>query len=356
MSPVAMGLVLSVALQIAPPDTTIRSAGLDFSGVDQFWQIVDILSSDAEPTEVQWRALLGTTGYRFAEANLGPVMRQDLEISFRPSRRTEFARLTNDSSDRALRLEHLAAALRERAALVAFRDSLARGTPIADAVRRAAQLLPPGATTRGDLPLVAFAIFKDDAYSLPQGVDIDLLYARHVPLLLILAHEFHHTYVNRVNKPVPPGPPAADAALRNALYNVRNEGIADLIDKPYPFSSPISTMASYVARYNAEYARTPATLHQFDSLLAAIADDRRKMDELGMTAQMLLWSNGHPNGAYMAREIIETFGVDSLFSGVADPAAFFRTYAAAEVVRGRPAPLSRKTWGVIEALESKYWR
>jgi putative zinc-dependent peptidase DUF5700 len=70
----------------------------------------------------------------------------------------------------------------------------------------------------------------------------------------------------------------------------------------------------------------------------------------------LFWSNGHPNGTYIAREIIETFGVDSLFPGVRDPAAFLRTYAAAERVHGRPAPFSAKTWRVIDALEAKYWR
>lgn len=30
-----------------------------------------------------------------------------------------------------------------------------------------------------------------------------------------------------------------------------------------------------------------------------------------MSAQMLFWSKGHPNGAYIAREIIETFGAGS---------------------------------------------
>jgi len=336
--------------------SSIRPSALDFSGVDRFWQIVDILSRDSEPTESQWQALLATPGYRLAATNLGPVFRPDFDIAFRPSRHAELVRLTGDSDDRALRLEHLVQAVRERPALVALRDSLARGTPIADAVRRAAQLLPPGATTHGEPPPVAFALFKDDAYSLPAGVDIDLLYARRVPLALILAHEFHHTYVNRLNKPVPPGAPHADAALRDALYAARNEGIADQIDKPYPFSSPIPAMASYVARYNAEYARTPETLHEFDSLLTIIADDPRKMDDLGMTAQMLLWSNGHPNGAYMAREIIATFGVDSLFPGVRDPAAFFRTYAAAERAHGRPSPFSPKSWRVIDSLEANYWR
>lgn len=91
------------------------ATGLDFSGVDQFWKIVDILSRDSEPAEAQWGALLSTPGYRLAQTNLGPVVRQALEITFRPSRRA-----------------------------------------------RAAQLLPPGATRNGQPPLVAFALFKDD--------------------------------------------------------------------------------------------------------------------------------------------------------------------------------------------------
>jgi len=337
-------------------DQSIPAAGLDFSGVDQFWKIVDILSGDGEPTEAQWDALLSTPGYRLAETNLGPVIRQDLEIAFQPSRHAQFARLSAGTDDRALRLTHLALAARQRPALIALRDSLARGTPIADAVALAAKFLPPGATSKGQPPLVAFALFKDDGYSLPQGVVIDLLYVRSTPLVLTLAHEFHHTYTNRLNRALPPDSMGPDGAIRDALYSMRNEGIADQIDKPYPWSSPNPGLAQYAAQYSAEYRRTPATLRQLDSLLTLIADDPPKMDELGMTAEMLLWSNGHPNGAYIAREIVETFGVDSLYPGVRDPAAFLRTYAAAERAHGRPAPFSEKTWQVIEALDAKYWR
>ena len=75
-----------------------------------------------------------------------------------------------------------------------------------------------------------------------------------------------------------------------------------------------------------------------------------------MTAQMLFWSNGHPNGVYIAREIVETFGADSLFPGVRDSAAFLRTYAAAERIHARPWPLSPKAWRVISALDARYWR
>lgn len=351
----AVSLLATAPLSVSGAQA-IPPTGLDFTAVDQFWKIVDILAKDAEPTEAQWQTLLSTPGYRLAATNLGPVTRPALEVAFRPSRRADFAKLSTGTSDDALMLRHLARAAQERSALVALRDSLVHSTPIADAVARAAKLLPPGATRNGPPPLVAFAVFKDDGFSLPQGVVIDLLYARSTPLIAILAHEFHHTFVNRINKPAPVGPPAPDATIRDAIYSARNEGIADQIDKPYPVTNPNPAMAEYVTRYNAEYERTPALLRQFDSLLTVIADAPGKMADLGMTAQMLFWSNGHPNGAYMAREIIETFGVDSLFPGERDPAAFFRTYASAERVHRRPPPFSAKTWRVINDLDAKYWR
>ena len=355
----ALGSPLGGQTSVKAPDVLAQStppAGLDFSGVDQFWKIVDILLSGGEPTEAQWQVLLSTPGYRLAETNLGPVIRNDLEITFSPSHRAQFARLSTGTDDRALRLTHLAQANRERSVLIALRDSLARGTPIADAIALAAKFLPPGATSRGQPPLVAFALFKDDAYSLPQGVVIDLLYIRSTPLVLTLAHEFHHTFTNRLNRALPADSMAPDGAIRDALYSARNEGIADQIDKPHPWRSPTPGLAEYTAQYNAEYARTPATLQRLDSLLTVIADAPSTMEELGMTAGMLLWSNGHPNGAYMARAIIDTFGVDSLYPGVRDPAAFLRTYAAAERAQGRPEPFSAKSWRVIDALDTKYWR
>jgi len=191
---------------------------------------------------------------------------------------------------------------------------------------------------------------------------VDLLYARVLavggtPLTANLAHEFHHSYVNRLAKPLPPGADqSADAGLRDALYDLRNEGLADLIDKAYPFHSPSPGLAAYVTRYNVEYARTPAVLRQLDSMLAAMADDSTAVAEIAMRTMGLFWSNGHPNGAYIAREIFEAFGADSLFPAVRSPAAFLRTFAWAERAHGRPDPLSRSAWREIDALDRRYWR
>ena len=339
------------------PDTAMPATGIDFSGVDQFWKIVGVLSRDVEPTEDQWRALLNTPGYRLAQVNLGQVMREDLDITFKPSRRAEYERLTSGDDEHSLQLQHLARAAARRVELMAFQDSLAHATLIADAVAIAARSLPPGATRNGSPPLVAVALFRDDGYSLPQGIVIDLLNVRGINLATNLAHEFHHSYVNRLAKPLPPwSDTAQDAGLRKALYDLRNEGLADLIDKPHPFSSPNRGLAGYVARYNTEYARTPDVLRQIDALLSAAADDSTRIADLAMRAQMLFWSNGHPNGAYIAREISETFGVDSLRAAAFDPAVFLRIYASAERAHGRPSPFSPKAWRVIDRLDARYWR
>ena len=82
--------VRATALQAqvrAAPDASMPATGMDFSAVDQFWKVADVLSKDSEPTEEQWRALLRTPGYRLAEVNLGPVMREAIDVALKPSRR-----------------------------------------------------------------------------------------------------------------------------------------------------------------------------------------------------------------------------------------------------------------------------
>jgi len=71
--------------------------------------------------------------------------------------------------------------------------------------------------------------------------------------------------------------------------------------------------------YNAAYAKTPVLLHSLDSLLSMAADQPAQLGRITQKAGSLFWSNGHPNGAYMAREIVQTFGIDSLMPGVYNP-------------------------------------
>ena len=344
------------AVDLPPLPTT----GLDFTAIDEFWRVVDFLQKDQEPTDAQWQTLLRTPGYRLAQMAIGPVVQEEMELAFKPSRHAVFDSLTKLTNDRATRLTHLVRAASLRPQLNAFRDSLTRSAPIAEAVRAAAKFLPPGATSVGQPPLVAFAIFRNDGYSLEPGVIVDLLNAYESNLVLFLGHEFHHTYVARTQLaalgPAVRTDDPHDRPLRYSIMALRNEGIADLVDKPYPLSWPNPVRAAYVKRYNEEYDKTPATLRQLDSLLEVVADDSTQLEPAGTKARTLLWSNAHANGAYMARTIYERFGVDSLYPAEANPAAFIRTYEAAERARGNPSPFTPKAWRVIEGFEKRYWR
>ncbi|HUQ82885.1 MAG TPA: DUF5700 domain-containing putative Zn-dependent protease [Gemmatimonadaceae bacterium] len=336
------------------------STGLDFAAVDGFWRVTDILRADKDPSPAEWSAFLGTPGERLAQIVLGDAVREDLELAFKPSRRAAFDSLTKLTNDRATRLTHLVRASTLRPQLTAFRDSMARSAPVAEALKITGRYLPPGATSRGAPPLVAFAVFRNDGYSLGPGVVVDLLNAYEADLVLFLAHEFHHTYLSRAEAAAVPrttsdGQGSPDAGLRGAIQALRNEGIADLIDKPHPLAWPNPIRASYVKRYNDEYDKTPATLRQLDSLLVAVADDSTQLASAGQRARTLLWSNSHANGGYIARTIYEQFGIDSLFPAVVNPAALLRTYVAAEKARGNADPFSPKGWSVIESFERRYW-
>jgi hypothetical protein len=334
----------------------LPTTGLDFSAIDQFWKIADLLAKDVEPSDEQWRALMSSVGYRLSMMEV-PTTRPDMEIALRPSHRAEFDLLTKGGDDQAARLKHLVAAVGHRAKLARYRDSLTRTLPVKEAVAMAARFLPPHATEGKDPPLVAFALFRDDAYSLgPLGVIVDLEnVSEEGGLTSLLAHEFHHSYLSALRKVLRPTADQPAAFLVNALSNMRNEGIADLIDKPYPLSYPNSPgLSRYAQRYNEAYARTPAVLRSIDSALVVAADDSMQLRAVGRRVQMLLPSSGHFNGSYVAREIYETFGVDSLFPGVSNPFAFLRTYAAAEAKRGDPPPFSAKAVALLDALERKY--
>ena len=345
--------VKKIRSEVALPP--LPTTGLDFSSVDAFWRVADLLGKDVEPSEDDWRRMMSTVGYRLSIGQVATT-RSDMDIALRPSHGAQFDSLTQPKTDQADRLRHMRATVAHRTALGAYRDSVAQSLPVEQAVSIAAKFLPPHATDGKAPPLVAFGIFRDDAYSNgPQGVIIDLDHIyEEGGLTLLLAHEFHHSYLSALSTLREPNRDST-TTLFYALRNMRNEGIADLIDKPYPLSYPNSPlMSAYAKRYNEAYARTPEIIRSIDSALVVAYADSTKLPAVGRRVTELLPSAGHYNGSYVAREIYETFGVDSLYPGVHNFFAFLRTYAAAEKKRGNPPPFSPKAISLLDSLERKY--
>jgi hypothetical protein len=332
-----------------PPMPT---AGIDWSAVDQFWMAVDTLSRDIEPSTAQWRALLVSPGYRLAVIS-HPNISRDIELAFKPSRRTERDSVLRRLSDDSATIAHLLSTAAVRVELKQFRATLEPlvADTIAYAVRNAGRFLPPGATNHPP-PLVTFTIFASDGYAQNQGIVLDLYHVHETGLGDFLSHEFHHHFGSALDRTTF-GVGGGDTRLYQMIRQLKNEGIADMIDKPHPLLEPPS-MQWYANAYNAAYDKTPATLKILDSLLVAAGSDSAKLVAAGTRAQRLLSYGSHPNGAYMARTILETFGRDSLIATMPSAFAFIRMYEAAETKRGNPSPFSAEGHAALSAMENRH--
>jgi hypothetical protein len=354
----AAALPLTAAAQSQAGRPALPETGVDFTGVDQFYRIADLFAKGIEPTEAQWSALLDTPGYRLV-ANERENFRAQIELALSPSLRVQRDSVLGRDNDQSRTIKHLSRAVAERTRVLAavaalrtsMRDSIARAKP------RTARYLPAGAIDRFPTPLIAYAVFGDDGFAEEEGILLDPLYIADNGAVTLLSHEFHHSYTLMLTGQAEMDRLLAmrsrpDMPLYMAIMHLRNEGLADQIDKPYPLDVQSPSMAWYETGYNKAYAETPRTLQSFDSLLAAFAD--HPSVAISSRAPQLFWSNGHPNGAYMARTVSETFGIDSLMPAVADPLALIRVYREALAKHGQRDPFSAKAIAVLDSLHAVY--
>jgi hypothetical protein len=334
----------------------IPRTGSDFSSLDRFWTIVDTLSRDIEPSSHLWRGLLSRPGYRMVLRENDGLERQ-IDIAFRPRRRAERDSLTHSASRDSTVISHLIDAGNQRSELQSMQTRLEQTLPdsIAAAVRNASLYLPPAATNRHPPSFVGFALFDNDSLEQDEGLILDLLQTRSINLTSVLSHEFYRRYTT-VLAPEASPPDQTDGPLYRVVRQLRNEGVADMIDTPYPLKPRSAAETSYAAGYNAAYARTPVVLRSLDSLLAAAYDQPMARADIGAQAQALMVDDSRPNGAYMAREVLETFGRDSLVSAAYNPFRFVRIFTAAEQKRGNPPPFSAKAVAMLDLMEKRWVR
>ena len=329
-------------------------AGVDWSGVDEFWMAVDTLTAGREPRWSQWRGLVTSPGYRIAMLPYSDLPRL-IDIAFNPLRRAERDSVLSHASQDSSTIAHLLTAASERSELARLRQAIEPtiGDTIAAAIKSAERFLPAGATAGRRPPFIAVTIFAADGYSLRPGIVLDLEHIRETGLTDFLAHEFNHSFAARFDR-TRPTPGALDGRLFGAIRSLRNEGIADMIDKPYPLREAPS-MEWYDGAYNAAYAA-------YSGQVARAGFTARGSDDggfggiggIGAKAQRLLPYGSHPNGAYMARTILEALGRDSLVSTETSPFAFIRMFRQAEARRGDAPVFSPAGIAALDAMEQRY--
>ena len=318
-------------------DVTLHA--VDVSGIEQFWQVVDSLSEDREPSPELWRTLFETPGYSALTRSEfeSSFFQENFRLVFMPSLRDSLARVLDEGTNIRY-LRHYTQVDERRAELVAFAEGLGRSDLMEEPSRIAAEWLPP--PPPDELAPVALVVFGMDA----RGYDpivIDLLAARELDLHSFLAHESHHWYRNQRSTIEWDDVAPHDEDLLWTLYQIQGEGIADQIDKrPWidggePVPAPFE---SYSAAYLEALAATPATILGLDSLLAELgaATEPAHRARIGSRFAELVPMSGHPTGYYMARTILEHLGQERLVLDVTNPVGFFRAYDEAARESGAP--------------------
>jgi hypothetical protein len=142
------------------------ATGVDYSGIDEFYRIVDLFARGAQPSEQQWRALMATPGYRLVEID-NEGIRHRIELAFSPALAASRDSILRANNAQTSVLKHLIRAVEQRAAVTRMRAALQGtiGDTIAMAARAASRYLPPGTVEAHPYPLIAFAVFADDGYA-----------------------------------------------------------------------------------------------------------------------------------------------------------------------------------------------
>ena len=341
---------------------------VNFSGMDQFWKIVDSMEKDIEPTEEQWNALFRTPGYSYLVnvEHKNDLFKRLFPLVFMPSRQHELEKkLEEDNMDAKYYLPHYLKVKENRAGLIKLQSEFENKDLLGEALKRTRQYLPPGVIERFPPPTVAFVIFEPDGHADPSVIAIDLLYALNKDDLIgFIGHEAHHYYLGTIAKGKLPDRNSDEYYLFRSINQLRLEGMGDLIDKTDILNEKADPGKDEKAqRYRKDFRRlyyeTPETFRRIDQLISEISDDPSKMKENARKVWDLLPYGAHPSGYFMSRALVDHVGRNVLIKEMVNPFAFIRLYnkvakKAMKKSQGKYYVFSDKTMDFLSKFEKQY--
>ena len=351
----------------------------EFSGIDKFWKIVDILKTDKDPSPAQWQELFSTPGYavlikrEFKQEKL----QQFITTAYKPSLQEKkkeiiekskaikgwFWKWFTPSYYQALEYTDV-----NREKIIAKRNSFKTFPYTENAIKELLKYLPE--TEVSDPPAVSFIAFNDSRGYTPVVMGLNDLVAgdesltdaqvaklksqgfnRYRPQVLYFAHEFFHHYRDKKLEFTEPQNNKLDDSLLWYINQIENEGIADLINVAPLYDLG---MAKYKERIDEEQAMVPTQIKGFSHIMEQIFLQPEKAKEQAKNIGKYIKRSGHPMGYYMASLIQRHKGREALVKVVRNPFRFFYLYnqVCSETAEG--TPFSKGAISLIEQLENKY--
>lgn len=201
-------------------------------------------------------------------------------------------------------------------------------------------------------------IFAFDA----RGYDIiifDVLFALVLEeqdlLELVLAHELHHLYRNKILCFDISKVEVEDREIINVINQIHCEGVADQIDTEkciyndfHKLKDPF--LKSYAMKYRELYKKAPELIGKLDKKMIEIFIDG--IEDVNNINQYLPMS-GHVIGYYMVNKVIEICGKDVIVETVNNPFKFFEIYNTVAKENNLVA-YSERIMDLIKEMERKY--
>ena len=351
-----MVLSASLLLCACEPEPVINP-NFDFSGMDRFWEVVEILEADLYPFPEVWDSLFATPGYAaLTESEFSQeFFKEKFQTAFMPSKALMLAQKMKEGTDPYLR--HYNRVKYMRNVLKAQQQWLAAAPMWREARRAVRQYLPERLFRNYPPPPIAFLIFSNETRGY-SPVIVDLLHSldREEHLSLLIGHEAHHYYREKLLTFDWGRVQPRDRDVIWVLNQIQAEGLADRVDRRVLYFQKGYLENMPEAQYfKAMVAKAPAALDSLNNLLEMMAARRRNYADLGRLMREMLPMDGHAVGYYMTSIILSRFGNQQLVDRVGNPFAFFQLYHLAAIMPESTSPkFSSKAIAFITQLEKRY--
>lgn len=327
----------------------------DFSGVDFFWKIEEILSTDQQPDSTTWNQLFNCSFYAFyANWNQTRYQKRMITTAFMPSKKRERDSLLKLGDWNQQVIQHLLNAQKNRPSIDRYVNNLKKRDLFEEAKKKAAVYLPQSVLNKDIRPTIGFGIFQPQANANDSALVLDIYAYDSTDLIEVIGHELHHFYSFSLRKDFTA--PQSDSAylLLNTIYQLALEGTADLINADIFLKGGATKQAYLHQLYSEHYLNPSKNLIKIDSLLQIIADNPRALKENGKQIADLAPLGAHPHGFYMAKTILAQEGKKALLKTIPNPFDFLRLYNKAAKKSKDAFVFSDKSMNLFMELEKKY--
>ena len=376
-------LTLTISLVLWSYETLDNcNPNFEFSGIAKFYQIIDILKQNNEPSDEQWNNLFETPGYKSLMKTLeGKMFKKLMILSYMPGKDEEKKEILEKMIKQENKFWELFTknsfevfnySEKNKEAIFEIIDDFNKYPFTEVALKEALKFLPENSVD--EVPSVSFIIFPDSRGSDPICISINNQLIKKSKIsndnldkinnrkcswerisAYVFAHEFFHYYRDKDLDFIMPDRDSDDFDLVWIINQIENEGVAEQINvKQLYFEGGYFSETKKTNDIIEEQKKQPNMIIALDSLMSQSYNNISERKKINKKIRNMIPRSGHPLGFFMANIIIEHLGKDLLIKVVRNPFAFFRFYNTIAIDNEMIPEFSKDAMQYIYDMEKKY--